>query len=185
MKLVFVTGNEGKFREARAMLSKHGIELERTDMEIDEIQDRDVEKVARVKAKFAYSVLKRPLFVEDTGLCIGAMNGYPGNLIKHFLSAIGMEGILKCMEGRPRSAEGVSVVAYADGNGRVKTFVGKVKGKISDYVGKGYDFGWDTIFIPSGHEKTFAELGMKEKNKVSHRKKSVEKFAEWLKENPR
>ncbi len=181
MRIVFVTGNKGKFMEARELLSKHGIELERTDMEIDEIQDRDVEKVARVKAKFAYSVLKRPLFVEDTGLCIGAMNGYPGNLVKHFVKAVGREGMLRFMEGKQRNAEAVSVVAYADAGGKIRTFAGKVRGKISDYVGKGYDFDWDSIFIPVGHEKTFAEMGMKEKNKVSHRKKSVEKFAEWLK----
>lgn len=181
MKLFFITGNDEKFREAKALLSKSGIGLEQQHIEIDEIQDREVEKVARVKAKFAFSVLKKPLFVEDTGLYIKALNGYPGNLIKHFIEAIGREGILKCMEGKPRSAEAVSVVAYADEKGNVKTFVGKVKGNISDYIGKGYEFAWDPIFIPQGHTKTFAEIGMKEKNRISHRKKSMEKFAEWLK----
>jgi XTP/dITP diphosphohydrolase len=181
MRVSFVTGNEGKLKESRDILSPLGIDVVQEKMDIEEIQEKDVEHVARVKAKFAYALLKKPLFVEDTGLYIKAMNGYPGNLIKHFIEAIGREGMLKCMEGRPRDAEGVSAVAYADENGKVHTFTGRVKGMISDYIGKGYEFAWDPIFIPEGHDKTFAELGMAEKNKISHRKKSMEKFAKWLK----
>ncbi len=182
MQVYFVTGNDAKVREARSILSPFGIKVVQKRMEIEEIQDRDVEKVARVKAKFAYAVLRKPLIVEDTGLYIEAMNGYPGSLIKHFLDAIGREGIIRCMEGRPRGAEGISVLAYADEKGNVKTFAGKIRGEISDYIGKGYEFAWDPIFIPEGREKTFAEMGIKEKNRISHRKISVEKFARWLKE---
>jgi XTP/dITP diphosphohydrolase len=180
-KLCFVTGNPMKFSEARKILSGFGIEVEQKELDIDEIQDRDAERVSRLKAKIAYGLLKRPLFVEDTGLYIKSMNGYPGTLIKHFLGSIGTEGIVQYLNGKDRSAEAVMVLSYCDAKGKLHTFEGRARGRISEHVAKGYEFAWDRIFIPEGTDKTFSELGESEKNRISQRRKALEKFAAWLK----
>jgi len=178
--ILFVTANEMKAAEAEEILGKFGISVERTVLEIDEIQEKETEKVAKAKAVEAYKILKKPLIVEDTGLFIGAMNGYPGVLAKHFVKSIGLQGIVGFVRGKDRSAEAITTVAFCDSEENVKLFSGSVKGKISETVKKGYTFSWDTIFIPDGHDKTYSELGPAEKNKISQRKKALEKFAEWF-----
>ncbi len=180
VEIIFVTGNEGKVREAREILSYKAIDVRQEEMELDEIQDRDVETVSRYKALQAFRKLRRPLIVEDTGLHIGVMNDYPGALVKHFLESIGTKGIVEFVSGKSPAAEAVCVVSYCDSDGKVTSFKGSVKGRISSSVTVGYDFGWDPIFIPEGYDKTFSEMGMEEKNKVSHRRNALEKLASWL-----
>jgi XTP/dITP diphosphohydrolase len=178
-RLVFVTGNRMKAREAERILSKHGISIHVRKLETDEVQVKDPVRVAEHKAKEAFRVVGKPLIVEDTALHIESMNGYPGTMIKHFFDSIGPQGILDFVRGKDRSAEAVTVVAYCDSRGRVKTFRGSVKGRLSERLTRGYDFVWDVIFIPEGHDKTFAEMGMEEKNRISQRRKAFERFAEW------
>jgi XTP/dITP diphosphohydrolase len=183
MELLFVTGNEGKVREAREILSYKAVDVRQEKMDLDEVQDSDAETVSRHKAIQAYKKLRTPLIVEDTGLHIAAMNGYPGAMIKHFLESIGMRGIVDFVRGKSSAAEAVCVVSYCGEDGEVTSFRGSVRGRISSSVAGSYDFGWDPIFIPEGHERTFAEMGMDEKNKVSHRRMALEKLALWLKSN--
>jgi len=180
VELIFVTGNDGKAREAREILSYKAIDVVQEKMDLDEIQDRDVEAVSRHKALQAFRKLRMPLIVEDTGLHIDAMNDYPGALVKHFLESIGMRGIVDFVSGKSPAAEAVCVVSYCDSDGKVTSFKGTVRGRISKNVTVGYDFGWDPIFIPEGSDKTFSEMGMEEKNKVSHRRKALEKLSSWL-----
>ena len=84
--LYFITGNRMKAREAKLILPKFGIEVEQKKLDVLEIQDKDAGHIARRKAEDAFRVLKHPLIVEDTGLYIKAMNGYPGTFIKHFFN---------------------------------------------------------------------------------------------------
>jgi non-canonical purine NTP pyrophosphatase (RdgB/HAM1 family) len=186
MKILFVTGNAGKVREAVALLSPLGIEVVQEKLYIEEIQDKDAVKVSKHKARDAFARLRRPLIVEDTALHIAGLNDYPGAFIKHFMESIGRQGIVDCVKGKDPSAEAVCAIAYCDGMGKIRTFRGCVKGRISPTVHKGgYDFGWDPTFIPDGHKVTFAEMGMAEKNKISHRSQALAKLAEWLRENSR
>ncbi|MBN2331297.1 MAG: RdgB/HAM1 family non-canonical purine NTP pyrophosphatase [Candidatus Aenigmarchaeota archaeon] len=180
--LLFITGNRMKAEEVKEILAGFGIAVEQRSLDIGEIQEKDAEPVAREKARHAFSMVKKPLIVEDTGLYIRAMNGYPGTLIKHFFESIGPQGIVDFLKGKDRSAEAVTVFAYCDPEGRVRTFRGSVSGRISDRVTKGYDFAWDTIFIPEGYERTYAEIGTAEKNGISQRRLALESFAKWLKE---
>ncbi len=182
MRVYFVTGNSMKFNEAKSILSGHGVEVVQKKLDIDEVQDKDPAKVSRLKAKLAYNVLKEPLLVEDTGLCIESMNGYPGTLVKHFFSAMGPQGLVRYLDGKDRTADAVTVVSYCDSEGNVTSFEGRTSGRISETVKAGYDFAWDVIFVPNGYEKTYSELGMKEKNEISQRSKAVRKFAEWIKQ---
>ncbi len=180
--IFFITGNAMKAREAKLILPKFGIEVEQKDIDVPEIHDKDAAHIAARKAEDAFRLLKHPLIVEDTGLCIKAMNGYPGTFIKHFFNSIGPEGIIGFMHGKERTADAVTVVAYCDSGGHARTFEGRVRGRISESIRKRNDFDWDMIFIPDGYEQTFSELDMSEKNEISQRRKALEKFAKWMHE---
>ena len=176
----FITGNRMKASEAREILAGFGIMVQNKKLKIDEMQDPNAQSVAVKKAEDAFRVIKKPLFVEDTGLYIKSMHGYPGTMIKHFFDSIGPRGIVDFLNNKDRTAEAVTVVAFADNKGKVVTFKGVVKGKISDHVSESRGFHWDSIFIPEGYDITYAEMGQKEKNRISQRRKALEKFAKWL-----
>lgn len=180
MKVYYITGNKNKVKETQKLLKNTPISINQADLKLPEIQSKDVEKVAKQKVKEAFRILKKPLIAEDTGLYVKAFNQYPGAYIKHFLEAIGNEGILKCLENKAREAKAVCVIAYCDSK-RLKVFKGEVEGEISKEVKGKFGFGFDSIFIPKGYSKTFAELDLKEKNKISHRGKAIKKFLEWVK----
>ncbi len=183
MEIFFVTGNAGKVREASEILSRKGMNVVQKVIDLPEIQDSDVEAVSRKKAEDAFRQLGKPLIVEDTGLCLKSMSGYPGALIKHFLSAMGRQGIVDFVSGKDTSADAVCVVTYCGPDGKTESFTGTVKGRISGRVTEGYDFGWDPIFIPEGYDRTFAEMGMNEKNKVSHRRRALDALAAGLRKH--
>ncbi|MEM2990196.1 MAG: XTP/dITP diphosphatase [Halobacteria archaeon] len=177
-KLLFITSNLGKVEEARKFLSKLNVEIAQLNLKYPEIQSNSLMEIARYGAEYCYSKLKKPLFVEDSGLFIKALNGFPGPYSSYVFKTIGNIGLLRLMQGvEKREAYFKSVVAYHDGE-NIKIFSGIVRGKIS-YEAKGSSgFGFDPIFLYGA--KTFAELTVEEKNKVSHRSKSLSKLARWL-----
>jgi XTP/dITP diphosphohydrolase len=136
--------------------------------------------VAEAKAKAAYQALSKPVFVDDTGLYIDAWGELPGALIAWFLDNVGNEGILKMLDGwSSRSARVVTALGYCDERG-VQVFVGEVSGTIAEELRGEYGFGYDPIFIPGGHNKTFAELTGEEKDAVSMRAIAAAKLREFL-----
>ncbi len=174
--LTFVTGNLNKLKEAEHAL---GIKLNHQDIDLHEIQEVSVEHVVEHKAKKAYELLKTPVVVEDAGLCFEAFNEFPGALIKWMLKHVGRENICKLLKEFDRSAKGVCAVGYYDGKD-FRCFKGEVKGKIAEKPIGDNGFGWDPIFIPENHNKTFAEMSLEEKNKISHRSQAWKKFKEFL-----
>ncbi|MDH5657246.1 MAG: RdgB/HAM1 family non-canonical purine NTP pyrophosphatase [Spirochaetia bacterium] len=177
-KVKFVTGNQNKLREAREIL---GIEIESADAgELDELQNISVEEVIRHKAEEAYKIIQEPLIVEDSGLVFNAWNGLPGALIKWFEKTVGNEGILKMLSSeKNRSAVAQCFIAYHDGK-TIQTVRGEISGTISESIRGSSGFGWDQIFIPGGHERTFAEMSSEEKNSMSHRKRAFENLKSSL-----
>ncbi len=122
---------------------------------------------------------KKPIIVEDTGMYIAALNGFPGSYSKFVFQKIGNEGILKLMQDKTdRSATFISAIGYFDGK-ILLSFVGKVEGTIIEKKIGSDGFGYDPIFLPNGYKKTFAE-DYELKKKISHRTKAFEKFCEWL-----
>lgn len=177
-ELVFVTGNKGKLKEAQEILK--GVRVVGKDVKAHEIQSDDLALVAKDSCKKAYGLLKQPLFLEDSGLFIGALNGFPG-VYSHFVNEkIGCNGILKLLEGvADRKAKFVCSLAYHDGS-KIRIFTGECPGTIADVErGKG-GFGFDPVFIPEGSTKTFAE-DPAHKNAVSHRRRALDGFAAALK----
>lgn len=167
------TGNKNKLKEFNEIL---GLGLEQIDVELLEPQAVDVADVVREKAKDAYLKTNKAVLVEDTGLSFDAWNGLPGALIKWFLHTVNNEGILKMLESENnRKAQAKTVVGYFDGV-EYRLFEGTINGSISREVRGENGFGWDKIFIPDGYEKTFGEMDVLEKNKISMRKVALEKL---------
>ena len=177
----FVTGNTHKFNEARLILAEYKVAAAMLKIEAVEIQDDNLESIAKASAIDAVKKCGLPIFVEDAGLFIEALNGFPGPYSSYVYRTIGTKGILKLMENvDKRDAYFQSVVAFSSPEEAPKCFQGKVKGKISMEERGGSGFGFDPIFEPSGgRKKTFAEMATTEKNEYSHRAKALRKFAEW------
>jgi XTP/dITP diphosphohydrolase len=182
-KVVFlVTGNIHKFNEARLVLGEFGLSTVMLNVDTVEIQADRIEEVAQTSAKDAARKCCLPIIVEDAGLFIKALNGFPGPYSSYVLRTIGTKGILKLMkEAERRSAFFESVVAfYAPKLKAPKCFHGETEGKITNQTRGQAGFGFDPIFLAQeGDGKTFAEMSMNEKNRYSHRSKALRKFAEW------
>lgn len=177
-KIYFVTGNKNKLKEVQAIMP----EIEGLDLDLAEIQELDPKKILETKLEEAKKYKPNSnLMVEDLSLEIEGMNGMPGPLIKWFLKSMGIEGVVKMAKlFGSQNAVARLTLGFSDTNGKNVYFEGLVKGKIVEPKGES-DFGWDPIFVPEGFDKTYAEMGMEEKNKISHRKIALEKLREYLK----
>ncbi len=182
ISLYFVTNNKHKYEEASRVLSKYGIKLELLpSVKKIEIQDDDLSKIVLYAAKTAYAYVRKPLVVEDAGLFIKALKGFPGPYSSYVYKTIGIKGVLKLLENTPdRQAYFKSVVACVCPP-YIEVFEGVVEGWIAREPRGSKGFGFDPIFVPQGSDKTFAEMDMDEKNKYSHRGKAFESLAEFLK----
>lgn len=180
-ELCFATSNAHKFQEAEFVLRETNLRLRRIHSKGTEVQSDDVAEIARIAAAETFMIYRRPLFVEDTGLLIGSLNGFPGAFAAYVYKTIGLDGIIRLMEGaRSRKAEFVSVVAYCNESPRSKLFAGRLKGRIAaELKGRG-GFGFDSIFIPEGRGKTLAEMSLAEKCVLSHRSVALRALASWL-----
>lgn len=172
--LAFVSSNPNKYREAKAILESFGVEIEFLRHSPTEIQSDSLEIIASAKARDAFSNLARPVLVEDAGLLIDSLGGFPGPYSSYVLDTIGCKGIL-ALTGQDRAAEFVSIVAYCDGTG-ARSFEGRVRGTISESE-RGDGWGYDPVFIPVGSEQTFAETDTKDE--ISHRRLSLREFSRW------
>jgi len=175
--ILFLTKNPHKYDEAFQILSEYNIILKHLEYDKLEIQSHSIEDVSKFSAIQAHKQLKQPLIVEDAGLIIHSLNGFPGPYSSYIFETIGCNGILQLMRSSiNRSAEFHSVVTYIDYKG-MECFTGVVHGCIS-YEKKGEEgFGFDSIFIPKNETLTFAEVPLDYKNKISHRAKALHLLA--------
>jgi XTP/dITP diphosphohydrolase len=179
MVLYFATSNRHKFSEADKILARYGIEIKHFPFEYREIRSDSIDEVAMDAVNAAYKKIKKPVFVEDSGLFIDSLNGFPGTYSAWVLKKIGNEGILKLMQNETRrTAEFKCCVAYRNGN-VVRLFRGKCKGTIAKNISGNSGFGYDPIFIPSGYSATFAEK-IELKTKLSHRYKALKALANYI-----
>ncbi|MFH2106879.1 MAG: RdgB/HAM1 family non-canonical purine NTP pyrophosphatase [Candidatus Micrarchaeota archaeon] len=178
MEIYFATSNIHKFNEANEIIPG----IKRFSFKHNEIRSDNLEEIAVEAVKTAYAKLKKPVFVDDTGLSIDALNGFPGAYSAWVMEKIGPKGILKLLKGiESRGAHFETYIAFHDGN-EVKTFAGKCNGNVG-FEEKGKDgFGYDSLFIPKGENQTFAE-SKDLKNKLSHRYLSLLKLSKYIKEN--
>ena len=177
IKLFFATGNIHKLNEVKPIAERYGICLEQMieSRAKVEIQSSDLIEIARYAVLENYKLFKKPVLVEDAGLFIEALNGFPGPYSSYVYKTIGVNGILKLMEGVDnRRAYFMSVAAIV-----YEPFfiieTARVEGVITKEPRGSGGFGFDPIFVPRGSKKTFAEMSIDEKNMYSHRAKAVSK----------
>lgn len=181
-KIIFVSTNEGKFKEILLHLRNFDIEIEFMRFKSTEIQSEILEDIALEKSKVAYEKIGQPLIVEDTGLFINSLNGFPGPYSSYVFQTIGNSGILDLLSNKEnRFALFRSVIAYNDGNAKM-TFTGETRGTISDHITEG-GWGYDPIFTPEGSSSTYGQQGISKKIRISHRTHALNHFAEWYCKN--
>jgi XTP/dITP diphosphohydrolase len=192
IQLCFATNNSHKVEEvARAVKDDFKIlslkELSVFD-ELPETSDT-LEGNALQKALFVFHKTKTPCFADDSGLEVSSLNNAPGVFSAMYAGmqrndADNIDLLLKNLSGiKDRKARFRTVIALV-GLGADTFFEGIVDGEII-YERKGYHgFGYDPVFKPDGFTKTFAEMSMDEKNRISHRAIAVQKLTEYLKEHP-
>ncbi len=175
-----ITGNEGKFKEMSEIAEREGIQLEWINCPKVEVQADTIEEISIHSAIDSYLSFKSPLIVDDSGLFVEALNGFPGPYTKFVRKTIGINGILKLLSNvENRRSKFETVITFTDGK-KTLTFHGDVVGKVSEEPKGERGFGFDPIFIPDGSHKTFAEMDISEKNRYSHRSKAFLKFLEFF-----
>jgi len=158
--------------------------LESVEVEVPELQGKNSQEICKEKCSIATEKVSGPVIVEDTCLCFNALKGLPGPYIKWFLNDLGLDGLISLVAGHEdKSAYALCTICYSEGPGsKIETFEGKTDGTLVPQRSnpKENPFGWDPIFQPLGFNQTYAEMSTEEKNKISHRRKSVELFREFL-----
>ena len=180
--LYFVTSNKGKFLEAKEKLRPFGFSVVQKDFGYPEIQAEKLEDVALQGITHVRKGFNEPFMLEDAGLFIEALHGFPGVYSKYVFFTIGLSGILRLLMGvKNRKAMFRSVYAYSEPGYKTIISVGKCNGTISIEQRGKYGFGYDPIFSPKGLRRTFGEMTTDEKNRYSHRSKALDKLISNLK----
>ncbi|MXX21243.1 MAG: non-canonical purine NTP pyrophosphatase [Cenarchaeum sp. SB0661_bin_35] len=170
----FVSSNNHKFQEIYSILDELDITVKHYAATLPEIQSASLYDIATHKAAHAYTLLKSPVIVEDAGLFIDSLKGFPGPYSSFVYDTIGNQGILNLVKVE-RGATFRSIVAYSDGSVS-KCFSGELRGAISTRI-VGTKWGYDPIFMPDGSHDTLAHI---DKVSLSHRRLSLESFAAWF-----
>ncbi len=177
MEVYLITGNKDKLREAEQILNT---KLKHVDLDLEEVQGLDSDKISEHKAKEAWENVGKPLFVWDQSLYIHCLNDFPGPLVKWFWEKVTLERICKIANlfGDDAIYAKTTLTLY-DGK-EMRHFYGIVKGRIPKTPRGKNGFAWDPIFIPEGFDKTFAEMTPEEKNAISMHRIALEKLSGFL-----
>ena len=181
-KITYVTGNWAKIESARQILEPLGYEIDHIKMETPEIQADDVTDVAKYSAKWACDELNRAVLKNDSGLFVKSLNGFPGVYTHYADDTIGVDGLLKLMEGiDDREAYFKESIAYCCPGSEPIVFEGITKGKIAKEKSGEYGWSWDFVFIPEGETKTLGCFPDEERWKFWSLD-SYKKLVEYLKD---
>lgn len=193
-EITFATGNKGKVASLRHSLERRGITnvtIVQEPLELTEPQAESAEEVALAKARQAYQLLGRPVLVDDSSFHITALGGFPGPYIKYMLTTIGIEGILKIMEGREdRSAYFLSFLVFIDEKGNEHTISGAPLHGVIALRADTFEneTAWSDlykIFIPDGSDKVLARMSQEEHAAMKREGQGpYSTFAQWLKQQP-
>ncbi len=190
-KLVFATNNRHKLRELQHIVGSSFGLLSLEDIGcFEDIPETDptLEGNASLKAFYVYTNYGYDCFADDTGLEVKALNGDPGVFSARYAgnakdAGANMDKLLQELNGiKDRKARFRTVISLVIGGKEVR-FEGTVVGTILEEKRGKEGFGYDPVFVPDGYSKTFAEMGLDEKNEISHRYRAVQKLVNWLKHN--
>jgi XTP/dITP diphosphohydrolase len=181
MRVTFVTTNSHKVREIQGILRPFGISVRWRRKALPEPQAETLGEVVRSKLE-AVPTSWDPALVEDSGLFLDGLAGFPGVYSRYVYDTIGLEGILRLLRGRPRGAV-FRTVAGVRIRGRPMLVEGVVPGSIARVRRGRGGFGYDPIFVPEGSRQTYAEMGRAEKGETSHRARAFRALAARLAPN--
>lgn len=181
-KLIFATGNKGKFEQVSRVLAEYGISLERKKVDFVEPDLDSLEEIALSKAKQAFAQLKQPLIVEDTGFYFEAYKGFPGPHTKWAFQKIGFDGFFRLLKGKTKKCFSRTVICFIEAENSHKFFEGKWQGTITTKISKknSASLPYARIFIGKGEKVPSIEMPEEEKAKKSQRAIAARKLAEWL-----
>lgn len=193
MELVFATHNQGKVHEIQNIVGDNIKILSLTDIGyLEEIAETGstFNENAFLKANTIYQIYKKPVFADDSGLEVRALNGKPGiysaryagvdlkNFEPHIIKLLNeLNGV------EDRQARFKTVICLII-NDKTYYFEGLINGQIIDHPRGNNGFGYDPIFVPDGYTKTFAEMDLDEKNKISHRSQAIRKMIDFITSEP-
>jgi XTP/dITP diphosphohydrolase len=189
MEIIFATHNQGKLKEVQAMVPETIKVLSLDDLNMkDEIPEtgHTLEDNALIKARTIFQLYKKPVIADDTGLEVEALNGAPGVYSARYAGEPSnadknMDLLLHNMQTTTnKAAHFKTVIAYINAEGKEQLFEGTVDGEIIAEKRGSNGFGYDPVFMPSGHDITFAEMSMDEKNTMSHRARAWKVFSDYL-----
>ncbi len=183
-RVTLVTGNPGKVAELRELLDPLGVAVVPDDRGYPEIQHDELRGVTEAGAGYLLATgLEPPFLLEDAGLFVSALKGFPGVYSRHALDTVGCQGLLDLLrdvEPELRSAAFRADLCYVDEDGTPHHFEGTCKGRIADRAAGNGGFGFDPVFVPDGAQQTFAEMDAAQKNALSHRGDAARAFVQWL-----
>ena len=193
MEILFATGNVHKISEAAAILNLLGhtvspLLIDGNLPELVEPQADDLETVASAKINQAKSMVQgtpladSAILVEDSGLFIDSLDGFPGPFSSYVERSVGLNGILKLLDGTEERRAEYRAVAILEVEGRELLATGVCQGVIAEECLGERGFGYDPIFVPDeGDGRTCAQMSSEEKSEISHRGRALKVMSELLK----
>lgn len=188
MKLVFATNNPNKLQEVSNMISNQIKIISLKDISFNEEiieSENTIKGNAILKANFIKNNYGYDCFADDTGLEVDFLDGKPGVYSKRFAGKnatdeLNMQKLIECMEESTNRTARFKTVIALNINNKLTTFTGICEGEILTKKRGSNGFGYDPVFLPKGHNKTFGEMNMADKNKIGHRSKAVNKLITYL-----
>jgi non-canonical purine NTP pyrophosphatase (RdgB/HAM1 family) len=151
----FITGNKGKLAEIERIL---GFPVKHIELDLDELQEMDERKIVEHKVRQAWEKIEKPVIVWDGSVYLSCLNGFPGPLIKWFWQTVSLEKVCKLAAlMKDNKVKAKTTLAFFDGE-NIQYFEAEEWGTIPNSPRGEGGFGWDSIFVPDGSQKTFAEM---------------------------
>ena len=187
-ELVFATSNKGKYNEVKKMMPRNINLLSLNDLNfIGDIKEtgKTLKQNAKIKSDFIFNNFGINCFADDSGLEIDSLNGMPGIYSARFAgktcnSNDNIEKVWKLLTGYKNTDAKFKSILSLNIDGKTFFFKGKIDGKIIFNKRGTNGFGYDSIFVPNGYNKTFAELNSVEKNEISHRSEAFKRLIIFL-----
>lgn len=177
MSAVYVTGNPHK---AEFFAKMTQLDIPHVKIDVEEIQSLFLKEIVEHKARQAYSIVKKPVIIEDTKLTFNALGELPGSFIKWFLQELEAQGLCDLLTGyEDRSARAGAAIAYYDGL-KMKIFERELGGIIVKKPAGSSGFGWNRIFVPDGAQTTLGQMSEDEFKKWYGLVKPFDELADFI-----